>query len=88
MLQSRRVDVVARAGTVPWASEIQGQISLIQTGTPIKSWVYLQDPSDGSFVRNLAFTRLLVRGQCVSELSQWPGFQVVGSASMSFSCWP
>ena len=64
----------------------QDQISLIQTGTPIKSWVYLQDPSDGSFVRNLAFTRLLFRGQCVSELSQWPGFQVVGSAGMSFSC--
>ena len=63
------------------------QIPLIQTGESIKSWVYFAAPEDGSAV-DIAFSDLRIgaQGVCVASVADWPGLQVVGPASLTFSC--
>lgn len=64
------------------------QIPLIQTSKPIKSWVYFALPKDGSVVSNITFSALRVGGQCVANVSQWPGIQIAGPAHLLFDGCP
>ena len=93
------VRVVGSGGGAAAASEIgvgyrtpdkppDDQISIIQTGVPINSWVYFAvDAGAGSAVRGIDFVDFMLDGACVSRAALWPHLQTVGgTADLSFEC--